>query len=127
MTKVYFRGAAAAILVYSIDSKHSFDSLPDWLASILSVSKESMPIALLGNKKDLECVRQVSNAEAQSFVLTHSLHCSYEVSALTGENVETALCSLVRRAMELRISEPMLHTISLSSSQQRVRKRPACC
>lgn len=127
MTSVYFRGAAAAILVYSIDSKPSFNSLPDWLATILAATKDNLPIALLGNKKDLESVRQVSTSEAQSFVLTHHLHCLEEVSALTGENVDTALYSLVRRAMELRNSEPLLHSISLSASQQRVRRKPACC
>lgn len=113
--------------MYSIDNKQSFDSLTSWLAIIKSASRDDLPIALLGNKSDLESLRKVPITEAQSLLLSHSLHSLYETSALTGENVVSALYCLLQKVIELKSYEPNRQTITLSSSQKRVVTKSKCC
>jgi len=67
ITKAYYRGAAAAILVYDISRKDTFINLGKWLFDLRENSNSTMSIIIVGNKCDLEDKRQVSFEEGLKF------------------------------------------------------------
>lgn len=89
ITRSYYRGAAGAILVYDITKRESFDHLARWLQEARENGNETMTIMLIGNKCDLEHMRQVSTEEGENFAKEHGL-LFLETSSKTGQNVEEA-------------------------------------
>ena len=75
------------ILVYSIDNEYTFNNIKNWINSIndyIDISKTS--IILVGNKKDLENERIISEEEGRKIAEDYNFK-FYETSAKTGENV----------------------------------------
>jgi Ras-related protein Rab-2A len=53
ITRSYYRGACAALLVYDISRRDTFQQLNRWLDETKQNSNPNMVIMLIGNKKDL--------------------------------------------------------------------------
>lgn len=51
---MYYRGAAAAILVYDITKATSFRTLQNWVRELKEKGPKDIAIAIAGNKSDLE-------------------------------------------------------------------------
>lgn len=67
ITKIFYRGAHAAILSYSLNKRDSFEHLEGWVNEVrASCSPEVLPI-LIGNKSDMKQERQVSLEEGIRF------------------------------------------------------------
>merc|ERR1712113_182502 len=64
LAPMYYRGAAAAVIVYDITSKESFDAAKAWVAELQSTDTL---IALAGNKSDLDANRIVERDAAQAY------------------------------------------------------------
>ena len=63
ITKIFYRGAHAAIVSYSVTKRDTFEHLESWVNEIrASCSTEVLPI-LIGNKSDMKQERQVSFEE----------------------------------------------------------------
>ena len=60
ITRAYYKGSIAAILVFDITSQRSFENLGNWLYEIKNHSHQKIHIMLIGNKKDLEAEREVT-------------------------------------------------------------------
>ena len=60
MAPLYYRGAAAAIVVYDITSERSFKCLKNWISGLSVFAPQNIVIAVAGNKCDLEEKREVS-------------------------------------------------------------------
>ena len=57
---MYYRNAAAAIIVYDITNEASFDILQDWIKELNRLGPPDIVLAIAGNKCDLEDKREVS-------------------------------------------------------------------
>lgn len=80
----YYRGASACLIMFALNDKDSFESVPDWLAEFRKhIPDPTIPIALAGNKKDLETDRQISIDEGETMAKNHDMT-YYETSAKTG-------------------------------------------
>jgi Ras-related protein Rab-22 len=51
---MYYRGAAAAILVYDITRASTFRTLQTWVEELRSKGPKDIALAIAGNKADLE-------------------------------------------------------------------------
>jgi len=95
ITSAYYRGGEGIILVYDITNRESFIDIERWRADAFSYNDKSNML-LLGNKKDLSHLRAVSTEEGKKYANEKSmLFC--EVSALNGENIETAINILIEK------------------------------
>lgn len=54
LAPMYYRGAAAAIIVYDITRASSFQTLKSWVRELQTLGPENIVIAICGNKSDLE-------------------------------------------------------------------------
>ena len=59
-SRLYYRSAAAAILVYDVADGNTFESLKTWTENLTQYGPENFIIAIVGNKVDLEERREVS-------------------------------------------------------------------
>lgn len=96
MREQYMRTGEGFLLVYSIDSRQSFDEIRTFQQQILRVKdKDYFPIIIVGNKCDLEQDRVVPKEEG--IALARSFGCKFmETSAKQRINVEQSFYELVR-------------------------------
>jgi small GTP-binding protein len=75
ITKHYYRGADACLLVYDISSPESFEELPNWHAEIRDNTSKECVVCLVGNKCDLETsgMRSISKEDAARFAEKHKM------------------------------------------------------
>lgn len=56
---MYYRNAAAAIVVYDITSEATFDVLQEWITELHRLGPQNIVLAIAANKCDLEEKREV--------------------------------------------------------------------
>lgn len=95
ITQSYYRSANGVIIVYDITKRSSFLAVARWLEEIRRYSGSSILVALVGNKADMENLREVEFEEAEAM-------CQYmpevlfvlEASAKENSNIEEAFLYL---------------------------------
>ncbi|EGG23224.1 Ras GTPase [Cavenderia fasciculata] len=96
MRDQWIRSCEGFIIVYSITSRSSFDQVTLFKEQINRVlDRESVPIMLVGNKCDLEHLREVSTEEGRDLAKCLGM-LFMETSARTRLNIEEAFYELVR-------------------------------
>jgi len=84
---MYYRGAAAAILVYDITKPSSFTALQDWVVELKNNTPKDLVLAVCGNKSDLELDRIVERSIAEKY--SRDIGAIYiEASAKNGDKVQ---------------------------------------
>jgi GTPase SAR1 family protein len=96
---MYFRGAVAALVVFSIVDPASLNEVNFWANAVKQSAKPPPAIFIVANKMDLEDERLVSAAEAQDVAKRYGGE-FWEVSAKTGAHVE----EMVGRIAEVGIA-----------------------
>ncbi|KAK4787993.1 hypothetical protein SAY86_019312 [Trapa natans] len=96
LAPMYYRGAAAAIIVYDITSIESFERAKKWVQELQKRGNPSMVKALAGNKVDLEDKRKVMAEDARAYAEENGLF-FMETSAKTAVNVNKVFNEIARR------------------------------
>ena len=84
----FYRNASMAILVYSIDSKESFESVKKQINEIKEHSNPDIKLFLIGNKIDLEEKREITNEMGEQFCKDNLFSFFLETSAKNSINTE---------------------------------------
>lgn len=95
ITQSYYRSANGVIIVYDITKRSSFLSLQRWIEEVRRYTASNVMLILVGNKCDLESLREVEFAEAEAM-------CEYipeilfilEASAKENTNIDDAFMCL---------------------------------
>ena len=95
LASMYYRGAAAALVVYEITSYESFERAKYWIRELSANSPETI-VTLVGNKCDLEPQRKVSADEAKKYASEFSL-LQFEASAKDGTRVQSIFQQIARK------------------------------
>ena len=80
---MYYRGAAAAIVVFDVTNKDSFSGAKTWVKELQRRGDANCVIALAGNKADLIEQRKVSKEVAEAYAAENGI-LFMETSAKTG-------------------------------------------
>jgi Ras-related protein Rab-2A len=99
ITRSYYRGSAAALLVYDITRRETFLDVTSWLNDVRAYATRNTTVVLVGNKRDLEDQRQVAREEGEAFARNHGL-LFIETSAKTGSNVAEAFAIAADAVLE---------------------------
>ncbi|EQC32994.1 Ras-like protein Rab-5A [Saprolegnia diclina VS20] len=96
LAPMYYRGAAAAIVVYDVTNKDSFTGAKSWVKELQRRGDPNVIIALAGNKADLEARRKVDLEEARQYAEENEiLH--METSAKTAVNVKDLFVAIAQK------------------------------
>lgn len=89
VTTSYYRGAQAAIVIFDLTKKDTFDNVPKWISGFYEYSNPlyQKHLVIVGNKADLIDERQVSKEAIDNYVKINSFE-YIECSALSGQNVD---------------------------------------
>ncbi|KAK1172878.1 ras-related protein Rab-31-like [Acipenser oxyrinchus oxyrinchus] len=87
LAPMYYRGSAAAVIVYDITKLDSFITLKKWVKELKEHGPEDIVVAIAGNKSDLGDIREVPVKEAKEYA--ESIAAIFvETSARNAVNVE---------------------------------------
>jgi len=101
LAPMYYRGAQAAIVVYDITSRDSFERAKAWVKELQRQGNPNIVIALTGNKLDLAQNRQVQTQEAQSYSEENGI-LFMETSAKTAANVNELFVAIAKKTSKIK-------------------------
>jgi len=96
LAPMYYRGAAAAIVVYDITKKDSFNGAKSWVKELQRRGDPNVVIALAGNKCDMDSKRKVQTEEAQQYAQENEI-IFMETSAKTAHNVRNLFVEIAKK------------------------------
>lgn len=110
LAPMYYRGAAAAVVVFDITEPASLDRAKSWVSELKHSGEEGCVIALAGNKCDLPS--KIDRDAVEEYARENGVH-FFETSAVSGKNIKemfTALAERVPRVSEedhVMVDEPV--------------------
>ncbi len=123
LAPMYYRGAAAAIVVYDITNPDSFTGAKSWVKELQRRGDPNVVIALAGNKADLESRRKVEFEEANSYAEENGiLH--LETSAKNANNVKALFVEIAKK-LPKNPPQPEREAFPLAAPQHD--NRGSCC
>ena len=84
----FYRNCSLAMIVYSITDIKSFNNIDSWIKDLKIQSSPDVKIILIGNKCDLNDIRQVSKEKGEMFCKDNNFTMFFETSAKTGFNTK---------------------------------------
>ena len=114
----FYNNSSLAFIVYSIDSKESFNNLEFWLNELRVKANPDINIFVIGNKCDLEDKRQITKDMAKEFCENNKIKLYLETSAKTGFNAQNIFIEASKLLYEQQLRNKM--RISNSDSFQNI-------
>jgi small GTP-binding protein len=93
MRQIFFKGSLGALVTYDITRRQSFENLKTWINEAQNESPRIM-LMLVGNKNDLDDLRDVSTEEGRKFAEESGCIGFIETSAKNGVNVAEAFLAM---------------------------------
>jgi len=122
LVPMYYRGAAAAIIVYDITNPDSFAGAKSWVKELQRRGDQNVVIAMAGNKADLEARRKVDFNEANEYAEENGiLH--METSAKNANNVRGLFVEIAKR-LPKAMQQPDREAFPIVPQKQESR---SCC
>ena len=102
---MYYRGSAAAIIVYDITKEEIFSTLKNWVKELRQHGPPNIVVAIVGNKCDLIDVREVMERDAKDYA--DSIHAVFvETSAKNAININELFIEISQRIPSTDASPP---------------------
>jgi Ras-related protein Rab-32 len=141
MTRVYYKEAVGALVVFDVTRSSTFDGVSKWKADlddkIMLADGSKIPAVLLANKVDLGKSTFVGNSEMEDFCHKKNFIGWFETSAKDNTNIDNACRFLVSKILENDIKQQQ-HQMEIDkgratkgivrlSDNQEIRSNSGCC
>ncbi|GBG88196.1 hypothetical protein CBR_g46684 [Chara braunii] len=127
LAPMYYRGAAAAIVVYDVTNVDSFTRAKNWVRELQRQGNPSLIIALAGNKVDLVAKRKIQIEEGQAYAEENGLF-FMETSAKTAHNVNELFYEIARKLPRANpAAQPTGIVLNQGANDRYQRRGSACC
>ncbi|CAL9061872.1 ras-related protein Rab5A-like [Musa acuminata AAA Group] len=126
LAPMYYRGAAAAVIVYDMTNAASFTRAKKWVQELQAQGSPNTIMALAGNKADLVEARQVSVEDAQTYAQENGLF-FMETSAKTAINVNDIFYEIAKRLTRVQPVQNPQGMALADKPDQRIVNTTSCC
>lgn len=96
LAPMYYRGAAAAVVVFDVTNRDTFEGAKSWVKELQRRGDQNVVIALAGNKADVRDRRQVEFEEASTYARENGI-LYMDTSAKSGLNVKELFAGIAKR------------------------------
>ena len=117
---IYFKGADAAVVVFSCSDAQSFEHLQSWLNELDANAEAEVITLIVGNKCDLEHVK--TDVEVRKWCQTRKLPLVF-VSAKTGQGMDVLMKEIVNQYMNKRVLKRETENVMLTAESGQT----SCC
>ncbi|XP_054579777.1 ras-related protein Rab-22A isoform X4 [Eptesicus fuscus] len=117
LAPMYYRGSAAAIIVYDITKEETFSTLKNWVKELRQHGPPNIVVAIAGNKCDLIDVREVMERDAKDYA--DSIHAIFvETSAKNAININELFIEISPHSVRWKqIRERRLKKLALKTEK----------
>lgn len=123
LNQVYYRDAAAAILVYDITDRDSFDKVQTWVEELRLYLDKDTPIAIAGNKCDLPN-KQIEQDEVEDYAKAiNGAH--FYTSAKTGKGIEDIFVEITKAVLRKNKKEAKIKESKTKSKKKNLKSKKA--
>ncbi|KAM0852141.1 hypothetical protein ACQ4PT_051957 [Festuca glaucescens] len=127
LAPMYYRGAAAAVVVYDITNAASFTRAKKWVQELQAQGNPNTVMALAGNKADMLEARQVPVEEAKTYAQENGLF-FMETSAKTAANVNDVFYEIAKRLLQgQQTQNPQAGMVLSQRPTERMVSSSSCC
>jgi small GTP-binding protein len=132
LVPMYFRGAMAALVVFSIIDPASLNEVDFWANAVKQSATPPPAIFIVANKMDLEGERLVSVADAQEVANRYDGEL-WEVSAKTGAHIEEMIARVAEIGIERNKTKPRntkregAEVVAVDASPAKTKTKSKCC
>mmetsp|Transcript_341 Transcript_341/g.1004 ORF Transcript_341/g.1004 Transcript_341/m.1004 type:complete len:198 (+) Transcript_341:421-1014(+) len=123
LAPMYYRGAQAAIVVYDVTNRDSFEGAKGWVKELQRRGDQNVVIALAGNKADLESKRKVDEEEANEYASEQGV-IHLQTSAKTSMNVKELFVAIATKLPKNQHVERTDHFPIVPETKD---KKGTCC
>lgn len=125
ITSSYYRGSHGIIVVYDVTDLESFNNVRIWLNDVSRYAGDHICKMLIGNKSDLNAMREVEYNVAKSFADEHGIP-FMETSVKDSINVENAFMTLVESIQTKATQNPSI-PMRIDLGRPLSEGKPNCC
>ena len=127
LAPMYYRGASAAIVVFDVTNRDSFEGAKSWVKELQRRGDPNVVIALAGNKADIKG-RAVEAEEAREYAAQQSL-IFMDTSAKTNLNVKEIFAAIARKLPHNLPDrdEDIITSLDDSSKPGKAKAAGGCC
>ncbi|XP_038606121.1 ras-related protein Rab-22A isoform X1 [Tachyglossus aculeatus] len=123
LAPMYYRGSAAAIIVYDITKEETFSTLKNWVKELRQHGPPNIVVAIAGNKCDLIDVREVMEKDAKDYA--DSIHAIFvETSAKNAININELFIEISRRIPSTDTNPPTSGCLGFSPGSSSYENQP---
>ncbi|KAL9460483.1 hypothetical protein AB3S75_003645 [Citrus x aurantiifolia] len=122
LAPMYYRGAAAALVVYDISNMDTFNRAKKLVQELQRQGNQIVVMALAANKSDLDSQREVPTEEGEQFSQENGMF-YIETSAKTAQNINELFYEIAKRLA--RVSPPKRSGINLNPETPE--RKGFCC
>jgi Ras-related protein Rab-5C len=126
LAPMYYRGAAAAVVVFDITNAESFAKAKSWVKELQRMGNPNMIMSLAGNKADLVEQRAVTTEDAKAYAQENGL-AYWETSAKSNINVNDVFVDIASRLPQAQTVQPTATGIQLTEQTPSQPRRGGCC
>eukprot|EP00128_Syssomonas_multiformis_P012651 Colp12_sorted_trinity150504_noHs@10134 len=133
MTRVYYKEAVGAFIVYDVTRNNTFEAVQKWKADIdakVTLPDGSpVPVILLGNKSDLmkDGSGLRSNQQMERFCEEHGFQGWFHTSAKENINIDKSVRALVAKILENDHSNTAAEAQNFVTLGEVGTKKASCC
>jgi len=135
MTRVYYKYAIAAIIVFDLSRPATFEAVTKWRddvnSKVVLANQEPIPVLLLANKCDMPGV-VIDKELLDNFVKEHGFIGWYATSAQDNVNIDIAMKFLISKILEVAaintpLAPPEDTFVKITAKQEQTEQDGKCC
>ncbi|GMH88643.1 hypothetical protein TrVE_jg13510 [Triparma verrucosa] len=124
LAPMYYRGASAAIVVFDLSNKDSYNGAKSWVKELMRRGDPNVVIALAGNKADLPpSQRKVETEEAAAYAEENNI-LYLETSAKNASNVKNLFVEIAKKLPTATAQQERNDTFTIAPAKT---EKKNCC